>query len=679
VPLPTGVAASLLINGFTLHTLLAIPTERGTFGGTTPFGPLLATKLTEVQERLYGSEILLIDECSMVGSTMLGKVDRRLREVTGADVPFGGKGIVLMGDFFQLSAVGETSLPTAARICEETIVPAHTAYQLASLAMMGGQLFRQFRIIRFTQQMRINSDDVQHAALIEAFQQVDQSAESPITRQLLQQLERKYLTPVAIQQDPTWLHASIVVPTNEQRFLMTPYAMKHFAAQRGVPILRWRYPLPHQAVLTDNEIKILYERKPQLWAYFVPDAPVFITKNIAPTKGLANGTSARLHSISWDDEAYVEEVRLMQRHHRPGEVIDVRLPVSVNVEIPLSQLNHTSWTPTDKQTLVPGRAVLPLKQNCPTKIRMGKGYACPSFVLQQFSYELAFVVTFHKCQGRTMPKVILDLNKQPLAGTVGNVSYSGLYVGLSRVRKGVDVAIFPPVSYPGVGDRHAGAAGSLDHLLDLLPNHEFLSWWSGFDFETGQWSNERVKQATAHAIAAEKRRRKISRKARITTGRESDSRESQAQGAQANNASVFAAIHLQLTVSDSSLRPTSNHTAAAASGSASGPTTHAHHPTTGPSLGISMHMDLDGLVDMQGSLQLQENEWNAQGNDGVPEEQDEHMGVDDPDPQGPQNDLQWMPPAHVPPAVPIPTPNPNQNRNFPVDEDGDAIMTYLTR
>ena len=51
-----------------------------------------------------------------------------------------------------------------------------------------------------------------------------------------------------------------------------------------------------------------------------------------------------------------------------------------------------------------------------------------------FPVDLAFAVTYHKMQGRTVPAVILDLSS---VGAGATMSVPALYVGVSRVFEGL--------------------------------------------------------------------------------------------------------------------------------------------------------------------------------------------------------------------------------------------------
>ena len=77
--------ATFNIEGYTLHSLLSLPTKG-------EYKDLEGEHLHHMQQSLAGMEYLIIDEMSMVGRKMLGQVDKRLRQVFPhhADQLFGG-------------------------------------------------------------------------------------------------------------------------------------------------------------------------------------------------------------------------------------------------------------------------------------------------------------------------------------------------------------------------------------------------------------------------------------------------------------------------------------------------------------------------------------------------------------------------------------------------------------
>jgi ATP-dependent exoDNAse (exonuclease V) alpha subunit len=98
---PTGVAA-FNINGTTIHSTLSIPIFNNKCSSD-----LDSNRLKQLQERLQDVIYLVIDEKSMVGRRMLALIDKRLREAfpENKNEPFGGRFIILLGDFGQLPPV----------------------------------------------------------------------------------------------------------------------------------------------------------------------------------------------------------------------------------------------------------------------------------------------------------------------------------------------------------------------------------------------------------------------------------------------------------------------------------------------------------------------------------------------------------------------------------------------
>jgi ATP-dependent DNA helicase PIF1 len=96
----TGCAA-LLINGTTLHSYLAIG-----LGKDTPQKlALTVRKYPPVMARIIDTDILLIDEVSMLSDELFEKIDEFLQCVKRSKKLFGGTQLVLVGDPFQLCPV----------------------------------------------------------------------------------------------------------------------------------------------------------------------------------------------------------------------------------------------------------------------------------------------------------------------------------------------------------------------------------------------------------------------------------------------------------------------------------------------------------------------------------------------------------------------------------------------
>ena len=103
---PTGIAASE-IDGMTIHSFLG---EQRNSGKSRIIKP--GDSKLEKEWRLI--EYLLIDEMSMVGLTLLAKLNRIITAAKHADpqVPFGGVNVIFFGDYLQYRPVYDAPLYT---------------------------------------------------------------------------------------------------------------------------------------------------------------------------------------------------------------------------------------------------------------------------------------------------------------------------------------------------------------------------------------------------------------------------------------------------------------------------------------------------------------------------------------------------------------------------------------
>ena len=98
----TGIAA-INIGGITLHSWAGlgiedVPIEKN-------IESILSARGSNVRRRLLKTDVLAIDEISMLSMETFEKIDKILRVVRDKDEPFGGIQLILFGDFFQLPPV----------------------------------------------------------------------------------------------------------------------------------------------------------------------------------------------------------------------------------------------------------------------------------------------------------------------------------------------------------------------------------------------------------------------------------------------------------------------------------------------------------------------------------------------------------------------------------------------
>ncbi|GET60560.1 ATP-dependent DNA helicase PIF1-like [Rhizophagus irregularis DAOM 181602=DAOM 197198] len=101
VLVPTGVAA-FNINGRTIYSKLSIPIIND-----AKRLDIQGERLKQLQNKLKEVRYVIIDEKSMVGRRMFALIDMRLRQAFPEhnNEPFGGRSVIMLGDFGQLPPV----------------------------------------------------------------------------------------------------------------------------------------------------------------------------------------------------------------------------------------------------------------------------------------------------------------------------------------------------------------------------------------------------------------------------------------------------------------------------------------------------------------------------------------------------------------------------------------------
>ena len=98
--LPQALAAKN-VKGSTIHHLLKIPVQQ-----YLKYEPIAnPVTLKRLRDEFNGVHTLIIDEISMVSSTMISIINNRLTEIFDSNQPFGNINIIVLGDLFQLRPV----------------------------------------------------------------------------------------------------------------------------------------------------------------------------------------------------------------------------------------------------------------------------------------------------------------------------------------------------------------------------------------------------------------------------------------------------------------------------------------------------------------------------------------------------------------------------------------------
>lgn len=98
---------------------------------------------------------------------------------------------------------------------------------------------------------------------------------------------------------------------------------------------------------------------------------------------------------------------------------------------------------------------------------------------------MSFIITFHKLQGKTLPKLIIQLNERPF---LPPITYNGLLVALSRVKFRPDLRIMP-----------INSGNDILYLKKLAPDENLQVWLGGYNCD-GDWSKEKCEEFHDHKI-----------------------------------------------------------------------------------------------------------------------------------------------------------------------------------
>ena len=414
---PTGVAAeNLMMGASTIHRSL----------GLKIVGDMKMTdsRLKIIAPTFDGVEVVVVDEISMVQPKMLNAINLALISVARSlgrinySAPFGGFTMLLMGDFRQIPPVGSKSLITDA------------------LEHLGGAChWRGFQNIILDEQVR--AEDPGQRAFVESLRGGLASFETIKSIKVLTQADLR----------GGFLDGSFFVTTlNSERHSINSTLAASFAKSRGYPVLKWRHKLQGSKGSTAScEIQdFLYDGCPDLWSRFVPGAPGMIMANINPSCGLSNGSNCTLVAISppcKDDMDAIAAAGV-------GEEVVISMPEHVFVNVPSLDLGVP-------HQVINGIKCVPIKQ---TTGDVSIGKKNKTIPYKSHPVCLCFALTAHKCQGKTLKRVVLCLSRK--SGSP-KITFEQFLVASTRVRSFSDMRRLY-VDDAGMKDMEGGLRASPD-------------------------------------------------------------------------------------------------------------------------------------------------------------------------------------------------------------------------
>ena len=261
------------------------------------------------------------------------------------------------------------------------------------------------------------------------------------------------------QQDMTeeeWINASILVATNRERLTLIEEKAKQYARHNKTHLICWPREFKNweQQPIAAHQNEAMND--PIFWQHYVAEADGFLNESVAKGPQFVNALPIKCNSIKYDRD-HEQLLHHMMETHDYGDPIRMPVPpqcvilqvfppelMDPQVRAALHELSLErpvlGRTRGQSQSLPTNRILIPFhRHQCswdqnPSVIRGGSCFL-PSRALFRdiFPMELAFSITVHKAQGKTLRRIIIALS----SCGVGNCrfTFSQLLVALSRVQQ----------------------------------------------------------------------------------------------------------------------------------------------------------------------------------------------------------------------------------------------------
>lgn len=110
IPMAFTASAAKNINGETIHGALRMNPQ-------APGQPMSDSDLQKMRDKMKQTELIIIDEVSMLGTNLNHDIDECLNHITGKDnLPYGGLNMIFVGDLLQLKPITDNYIFQKAEI-----------------------------------------------------------------------------------------------------------------------------------------------------------------------------------------------------------------------------------------------------------------------------------------------------------------------------------------------------------------------------------------------------------------------------------------------------------------------------------------------------------------------------------------------------------------------------------
>ena len=327
-------------------------------------------------------------------------------------------------------------------------------FKPSSIAYRGCYLFSKFERFHLSEQQRAANDSV-HNAFVQKLSSGKKIDLNDIKN--YQHLDEKDM------EDIEWRYAPILVSTNTERLNIIRYKAYLWAKEFKTYVFKWKCRIgKEQNRPSEHMMENITENNAFFWQFWVHGAPAYLTYNINGDLSLVNGAPLFTNSLLFENSLDLEIIKrsINGPNKLPyGSEIEVNEPASLNMLVqekfdgkPISDKRRLQLKQLQKLSMSRTRVIIPITRcNKSTQKKFSNANEfsyktgnplnpiATAEVFNIFPFDLAFSMTVHKAQGRTIPKVVLDLSCHPTKYT--EMNFAAIFVAMSRVKNKDDICL----------------------------------------------------------------------------------------------------------------------------------------------------------------------------------------------------------------------------------------------
>lgn len=415
--------AARQIQGITIHKLGQIPVP------IKPSKHDVSKKKTETLEKLWKHiDILFVDEISMVSAEVLGYLSRSGQQAKhNVDKPFGGVTCIFFGDFYQIPDVSNNALYNKQSANRNAYAAAgYAIWQQLTGAILLEQIERSTDKNLTDILMAIRHNQPSYTHVQQLLQRVIQANETiPYPHIFITQRNIvRYNANIKFLTDFARTHEQIIyliVAEDNFKKKVSPALQKHIL-----------HAMEHETSFVPGILPL------------VVGAPYIIKQNLYPELGITNYTTGTLEHVEFTD---MEEL-----HNKQTDTLQ---NVSYNIirSMPKCIILRLHDVTLSQITDLPKPNLLPLQPETCTIQFQGKFMGQKrhkSFKRRQFPIIPGYAMTVNGAQGRTLPRILCDLNVPKRFPTK-----AANYVMLSRARTLNTIHLLQPCTLEDLENTHS--------------------------------------------------------------------------------------------------------------------------------------------------------------------------------------------------------------------------------